>query len=115
METRTVIEIKIWKVLLNRMTGRAEEVDIAVMSTDRQKIEDYYNSKKVDIYEDGRFNKNFKKGSLLEWFNDTRWNRNSPFEEEWVDESFFYGELQEDERFMEGNKFVNVLESEQNE
>lgn len=105
METRCLNQIKIWKLMLNNMTGQCEYSDIVVMSADRYKVEEYYESTKVEMYKDDRWNKQFKKGSLAEWFNDENLQCDK-FMEEWVDESFFYGELQEDERFMDGNRFV---------
>lgn len=100
METRCITQVKIWKLLLNPMTGKAENIEIAVMSTDRQKVVDYYESKKVELYKDDGFNKQFEKGSLLEWFNDTRWSGGEKIEEEWVDEIFLQEQLQNDERFL---------------
>jgi len=101
METRSINQIKIWKLMLNRMTGKAEQVDIVAMSTDRQKLSEFYESKKVGIYKDDIWNKQFEKGSLIEWFNDTTWDQDM-FQYEWISEEQFYGSFQDDERFIDG-------------
>jgi hypothetical protein len=75
MITRTVIEIQLWTLVLNRMTAPKIEMATVIMaSLDRQKLVDYYTEcyllqGYVDVINDVRWHKSFKRGSLLEWFN----------------------------------------------
>ena len=67
--TRTLNEVLLYKLVLNPMTDRAESQRIAAISYDRQKLIDWCESLKVEMYKDDRFNKQFQQGSPLEWFN----------------------------------------------
>lgn len=68
-ETRTIEQVKIYYLVLNPMTDRAEACMIAAFSDDKERLMQWYNSLKVEGYNDGRYGKIFKKDSPLEWFN----------------------------------------------
>lgn len=69
METRTIEQVKVWSLKLNCIYDRAEEYEVVLLSTEKQKIIDYYNSNKCDSYKDNSYIKQFKRGSLLEKYN----------------------------------------------
>ena len=69
-ETRAITQAKVYALVMNPMTDRAESQRIGAVSYDKQKLIDFHNSELADeIWEDGRFRKSFKKGSPLEWLN----------------------------------------------
>lgn len=69
METRTIMQAKIHYLVMNQVTDRAESGKIAAMSIDKEKLIQFYQNERVDIYNDGNFSKVFKKDGPLEWFN----------------------------------------------
>jgi hypothetical protein len=70
METRTVTQVLIYKLILNPMMDRMEARRLAVLATDRQKLIDFVEQEKApEPWRDGNWGKVFKKGSPLEWFN----------------------------------------------
>lgn len=70
MITRNVEQVKVFKLILNPMTDRAESGRIVAIAYDRDEMVAWYNSQLADeVYQDGQWNKSFKKGSQLEWFN----------------------------------------------
>ena len=82
METRTIIEEKLYKLILNPMRSNTEAGHIVALSYDKQKLIDYHNSLLAPqvIKEEGSpsfdshgdshvWNKAFQIGSALEWFN----------------------------------------------
>lgn len=70
METREIKQIKIYQLVLNRMTApKIEHSEIVAFSYDKQKLIDWYNSEKTESWQDDQWRKSFKKGSPLEWFN----------------------------------------------
>ena len=71
METRTVEQVKIYKLTLNEMTmGHIEECKVIAISYDAGRLVDWIEGEKADEYwHDGRWGKTFKKDSHLEWFN----------------------------------------------
>lgn len=73
METREkyLQEIRLYVLCLNPMDGSAESaVDVAV-STDYQRLVDWYRGQfnPGGYWRDNGFNKTFKPGSPLEWYN----------------------------------------------
>ena len=55
---------------MNPMTERTEAQKIAVVSCEKEKLIDFYNGEACDMYtDDNRWNKTFKKGGMLEWYN----------------------------------------------
>ena len=69
-ETRTIVQTKVYLLVLNPMTDRAESGRIAAVSFDKQRLIDFYEAEKAEErYKDGRFQKTFKKLSPLEWYN----------------------------------------------
>ncbi|MFW6219745.1 MAG: hypothetical protein ACOC33_02810 [bacterium] len=70
METRTIEQIKVYALVLNPVTGRAEEGNPVAAAYDKQKLIDWYNEQFADEpYKDGKFHKVFKKNSHIEWYN----------------------------------------------
>lgn len=79
METRTKTEYEVFFLMLNPMRYQAEAWQCVAISDDRQKLIDWYNSLKVDLYIEEcesnfnsglqAFRKVFKKNSPLEWMN----------------------------------------------
>lgn len=82
METRQVTEVKVYRLVMNPMTGRIEDGYIVAISLDVEKLANWYESLKVEPYENIQdcsanpevpvikvWHKTFKKGSVLEWYN----------------------------------------------
>jgi len=69
METRLVEQVKVYFLIMNPVTDRAESGKIAMMSTSRQDLITAYENELVAIYDDGNFRKVFKQGGPLEWYN----------------------------------------------
>lgn len=93
-ETRQIIQVKIWMIVLNRMTSsKIEYKEIAAVSDDKEKLVQWYNSQKVEPWNDGRWGKQFAKDSPLEWFNYQDLDQPSSFNHglysDWVEESEF--------------------------
>jgi hypothetical protein len=90
METRTVQQAKVYYLIMNPVTDKAESGRIAMMSTSRQNLISAYENEQVAIYDDSNFRKVFKQGGPLEWYNPV-WTFDGvdPFghglSEDWVD------------------------------
>jgi hypothetical protein len=90
METRLVEQVKVYYLIMNPVTDRAESGRIAMMSTSRQSLISAYENEQVAIYDDSNFRKVFKQGGPLEWYNPV-WTFEGvdPFghglSEDWVD------------------------------
>lgn len=90
METRLVEQVKVYFLIMNPVTDKAESGRIAMMSTSRQDLITAYENEQVAIYDDGNFRKVFKQGGPLEWYNPV-WTFEGvdPFghglSEDWVD------------------------------
>jgi hypothetical protein len=69
MEKRTIEQTKIYYLVMNPVTDRAESGRIAMMSYDRDKLIAAYQSEYVESYQDDRFRKVFRQGGPLEWYN----------------------------------------------
>ena len=70
METRQVTEVRVYYLILNPVTGKANDRKIAAMSYDREKLEYWVDMlKEPESYKDGGFLKRFRKDSPLEMFN----------------------------------------------
>lgn len=81
VETRTITQVLIWKLILNPMRSNTEYSDLVAWSDDRDKLLGWYESQIVDPYVDEgspsfechgsshNWNKCFAKGSVLEWYN----------------------------------------------
>lgn len=69
MEIRTITQGKIYYLVMNPVTDRAESGKITVMSDTKQRLIDFYNEQHVPVYDDGNFRKVFKQGGPLEWYN----------------------------------------------
>lgn len=102
METRTKQEIKIYRLILNPITGRTEEGVLVALAYSAQALMNYHNEELESTvykepagaearYENTEWTKCFKKGGPLEWYNrhenwgDNRHNQGITFE--WVEES----------------------------
>ena len=51
-ETRTVTQVKIWKLIMNPVWDRLESRQIVVWSDDKEKLVNYYNQSKVEPYQE---------------------------------------------------------------
>jgi hypothetical protein len=98
METRTIREIKVYKLVMNNMTfPKIEMCEIVAVSTDYQKLIDWYKSQLANEgWRDGQWFKSFKKGSALEWYNpvsnldlDVYRPFNQGIQEEWITEETY--------------------------
>ena len=81
METRAVVEIRIYRLILNSMRGNTENRVIVAIAYEKQKLIDWYRSLLVEPYDEVGtpafdcqgdshvWRKSFMKGSELEWFN----------------------------------------------
>ena len=81
METRTIQQVLIHKLIMNPMNGRTEDSSLVAWSTDKNSLINWYdNEKEIEPYTDVQENygfenstrnwhKTFKKGSCLEWLN----------------------------------------------
>jgi hypothetical protein len=67
METRTVEQAKVYYLIMNPVTDKAESGRIAMMSTSRENLISAYENEQVAIYDDSNFRKVFKQGGPLEW------------------------------------------------
>lgn len=92
METRLVEQVKIYCLVMNPVTDRAESGNIAMMSFDKNKLIDAYNNEATDSYKDDYYHKVFKKNGPLEWYNPL-WTLDGldsfghGLREEWIDSS----------------------------
>ena len=69
METRVIQQAKVYYLVMNPVTDRAESNRIAMVSTDKNKLLLRYTQEVVDSYNDGHYHKVFRKGGPLEWYN----------------------------------------------
>ena len=94
METRVVEQIKLYWLVMNPVTDRAESGRITMMSTDKNKLLERYRNEIVESYDDGHYRKVFRKDGPLEWYNPL-WNEETKdtfghgLYEDWCDRSNF--------------------------
>ena len=69
METRTIEQVKVYCLVMNPMTDRAESGRIAALSFEKDRLISFYEGEITESYNDDRFRKVFKKNGPLEWFN----------------------------------------------
>jgi len=82
MQTRTITEVLVYKLVLNNMRSNTESRTIVAVSTERQNLIDWYNDQLAPepYYSEGSpsfdchgnshtWYKVFKEGSELEWYN----------------------------------------------
>lgn len=84
METRTIEQVKVYKLLLNPMPANFEKVNMVAIAYDIEKLKKWYENLKVEPYQDGNWHKVFKKGSKLEWNNPIEYSDYGGIEEEWT-------------------------------
>lgn len=90
METRTVEQIKIYKLILNPILGKYEDEGLVATSASYEALDKFFSGEQVEMYKDQGYNKGFRKGGLLEWFNASRYNsERGLIEDEWVDQEVF--------------------------
>lgn len=108
METRTITQIRIYKLILNLMTDCAESGRIAAISDDYDKLVAWYKEQFApETYRDDRWNKTFKQGSPLEFFNpassielnDLDFFKHG-IEDEWVEDNVYYDVCQSGRYFV---------------
>lgn len=96
METRTILEVRIFVLVLNTF-GRAEECEAVAVSDDYDRLVNWYLDQFADDpYIEEGFYKTFKKGSLIEYNNpcgSLKLNDIRPFghgiHDEWVSHDTF--------------------------
>lgn len=94
METRTVQQVLIHKLIMNPMTGRTEDANLVAWSTDKNSLINWYNNElESEPYSDGNWHKTFKKESHLEWYNpiydlEKLDHYGQGVQKEWVNEEF---------------------------
>ena len=91
MEERVITQRKTYKLLLNRMVGRSENVELVAIGYDKQKLIDWYEEQKVLPYQDGSWHKVFRKGSDLEWNNPLEFSDFGGIQEEWTTQEAING------------------------
>ena len=69
METRIEVQGRIFVLWMNPITGRREDNSPVAASSEYDRLVCWYESQKCEMYKDGWMNKQFKKGSKLEFFN----------------------------------------------
>lgn len=84
METRIITQVKIYKLLLNPMPANFEKINMVAIAYDKQHLIDWYESLKVEPYEDENWHKVFKRGSKLEWYNPIEYSDYGGIQEEWT-------------------------------
>lgn len=110
METRTIEQVKIYKLLLNPMPANYEKVNMVAIAYDKQHLMDWYESLKVEPYKDGKWHKVFKKGSKLEWSNPIEYSDYGGIQEEWTTQeaiSNFIANAQASYGFTEVPELIN--------
>ena len=86
METRTIQQIKIYKLILNNMTNCKVEIgQIAAISYDKKILEDILINE-AETWQDENWYKSYKKYSILEWYNPPCEHYGHGIIEEWVNE-----------------------------
>ena len=98
METRSITQVRIYKLILNPMQApKIEFGEIVAVSTDYEKLVEWYKSQMApEGWYDGRWFKTFVQGSPLEWYNpatNLEFNAYDPFNhgirDEWVHEDTY--------------------------
>lgn len=109
METRTITQVKLYKLILNPMADCAESGNIAAISDSYDKLVNWYRSQlnSMGPWRDGRWYKVFAAGSPLEWYNPAdNLELNNPglfghgILDEWVNESVYYDILRSGRFFV---------------
>lgn len=93
METRTIEQVKIYKLVLSRMTGRFEDSSLVAIAYSAERLKEFYEGEKVEHYKDGNWSKQFRQGGPLEWYNDIDWNRDTGVYDEWTTQEDLEGFL----------------------
>jgi len=78
-ETRLLEQVKIYLLVMQPMTGNSENTSLEAISFERQKLIDWHNQQKVELYEDDGpdifeggtkcYHKQFRKDGPLQWMN----------------------------------------------
>lgn len=58
-----------WALRLNPMAKQTETISVVMFAETREKLEKFVNDEQVEMYRDDKWNKLFRKGSILEWYN----------------------------------------------
>lgn len=84
METRQVTQVKAYMLHLNPMPANFEKTNIVAISTDKQKLQEWYDGQKTEPYQDDNWHKVFAKGSPLEWYNPIEYSDYCGIQEVWT-------------------------------
>ncbi len=90
METRTIQQVKVYCLVMNPVTDRAESGRIVIMSFEKPKLIERYNNEYTGTYLEDGYSKSFKKNGPLEWYNpiwsfDELDSFGHGLREEWID------------------------------
>ena len=114
METRVVVEYKVYLLYLNPMRRRIEAMDLVAFADSKDTLMSWYNSQKTEPYydtsgevqnefgDDRKWYKCFKKGSQLEWYNEMC--QDCQIQERWVSEEIFKSL---ESRYYNASNFIN--------
>ncbi len=69
METRQITQVKIYVLSLNSMFTKSEQTHVVAISVDKDELMKWYESLKVEQYNEDRYTKIFSKDSVLSWYN----------------------------------------------
>lgn len=70
METRTITQVRMYKLILNPMTDCCESAHIVAISDDYTRLVNWYMGQLATVpWRDDRWYKVFKSGSTIEWYN----------------------------------------------
>lgn len=97
METRTITQVRLYKLILNPMQAPQIEIgEIVAVSTEYEKLVEWYKSQLApEPWRDGRWYKVFAEGTPLEWYNPENIELNAPcsfghgIKDEWVTEETY--------------------------
>ena len=99
METRTIVEVRIFVLVLNTF-GRAEEGRIVAISDNYDRLVNWYlNQFAEEPYREEGFYKTFRKGSYIEY--------NNPCSSTVLNQCNYYGQGIHDEWVSE-NEYINI-------
>ena len=100
METRTIIEVRVYKLALNPMASKAEDREIVAISDDYNKLVEWYRAQFAPQAwrDENGWWRTFRENSLLFWYNpcySTELNPSDIFGhgiyDEWVSEEGYFG------------------------
>ncbi|MGI5873138.1 MAG: hypothetical protein ACOX8R_00545 [Bacillota bacterium] len=91
METRKVTQVLVYKLLLNDVRGRAEDITIAAVSDDGHKLSQWEASLRTAPYYDEGYQRYYKKDSPLYNYNSIALSTffGAGIDQEWINEDVY--------------------------